>query len=728
MKRMLSSTILCKEEQMGTMNKLKKYILPLMLTALVIMMAACTGDTNNVSTGSNVVAGTLRDATTGAPIAGALIKSSWSSSTTDATGNWNLGVPANITNSGATTLDPGSYVVSISTANVTSPTPKPAYPATAFRVVTGSGTTGPGGANALTVGATTATVTGRIVSPAGTALSGATVRLIDTVSGTVVLGTGTTIADGTFSITGIEQGASFIVTAVSADGLSALAVPAGPFIAGQTAFLGTLATTANQDTTLTLKVAAPIVVTQGTTTINTSVDVTAGVATTVTFNFSRPAKLSAYASSTAPGGALYNDVSVNFAARSGNVSGYTVALVGATTTSFTGIAVTFTPAAASIYTISIAAVMPKLVDLNGVIGSAAASTASFSTGGANVIATAPVVTRVAGTLLGDLGVNWTPVLNAKGDTVYVQKSENGVTTDFFPYGDSVGGAFQKHIFPNGTLALNVATTGGFFFTSSPPGTAGAAGVVGGAASTFLGFLGAPYTITPFYNGINVAFYNLKVVPVDADNAEIFAQTSNVIKLDDKTLVEVSTTAKPAGAVVVTAAKAAAAAQVFTGTFFVAGAEPTVTLSYWANPSLGNPPFSAGAGLTGADTVPEQMIAATVAAANFGIVSNGGAAVNMATLTATSGPTALTVGTTPATCVLNVISAVYNASNQTTALKYNITWTLAVPAAAGPLDVAGTTYTVTPNAYLFTNALATDLNGNLIKPTIFVAPATVGQGF
>jgi len=194
---------------------MKKFFYVLII-GLLTMIVGCTSKTDSSTTnpppvGYDNVSGVLRD-TNGSPIVGALVKSSWASCTTDASGNWNLGTAPRTINSGNTGEDDQyqEYAISVTMTNVTAPVAGSNYPSVVYRIVAPSTT----GENELIVGQKNVTVTGIVQFPNHVPAVGAKVILRylsakgtgDDIAGIPVPAV-QTVAGGVFTIQNVENGA-----------------------------------------------------------------------------------------------------------------------------------------------------------------------------------------------------------------------------------------------------------------------------------------------------------------------------------------------------------------------------------------------------------------------------------------------------------------------------------------------------------------------------------------
>lgn len=449
---------------MNMLKKLKLRILGALVLVPLAIMSGCTGDTNSTTTptATDEVSGTLRDAASGQPIAGAVIKSGWGTATTDATGNWNLGHPsiATAVNNGT----PQGYAVSIDTRNVTfigaaaqtlaTRAAATFYPNIVYRDVFAA-TPGLGGTNKLAVGQQTVTIKGLVAGANGAFTTGGTVELYygETqpnnnfgIAATNVVGAGNGFvyksqaigADGTFTFTNCEYGAVYTAAAANTAGTlygvaqANVGQMVGNLIANVYIQLGTTDIQPMQVATVTGSVAGAAATVTGVNTTAATAPTFATAtaelpsgATTITWTFTKnfTAANLAYLATSQIGGEFYNDLYVGYASKAGNLP-YTVATTANT------IAVTFTTATSGIYAVDLNASAAKLglVNVSPVTVpvtpyAAARGRVVFSTtGGASVAAVGAL--RLYSLAGGNFTFDWAPVNGAKSYNVYVALVQN----------------------------------------------------------------------------------------------------------------------------------------------------------------------------------------------------------------------------------------------------------------------------------------------------------------
>jgi hypothetical protein len=632
------------------------------------MMVGCSGDKNTTAsaTASDTYAGILTDASTGAPIVGARLTNGVTTVVTNADGAFDLG----FIESGAGNGN-GTQVI-IDLTKVTSPVAT--YPATVIRNVAGLNA----GGGVVSVGQATATVTGFVTLPTtGFPAVGANVFITNNFGGFAAAAPVKTDATGAYTFTKLEAGATFTITASSADGLSSGTATLKAPVTGSAA-------TQAPPIAMTFNAVNPTFNAVGTTiTVGTNVsqiaafgvnagDFAAG-ATTITFKLSKPVVASDYTGAfgtAAPvNSPLWNDVTVNVAAKAGNVTNYSVTFTDSQT-----LTVGLTTVASSVYTVDITKVLAKIFDARGIVFTAApAPIVTFGTVGAAAITTAPTVTLVGKSAAGDLQLTIQPIVNVvatKGFHIYVQKVINGVAGDFilgttlFP---AAGGVFDL----NGT-AFN------------------------GAAAYFSPVLGDPKTA--FYSGITPITYNVKVAPVNLDNLEGAATTVAVIDTTPPTITAKVSTTPFAPATTTATTVAIGTATVLTGSFQNGLVTPTATAVYKV-------------------TFDEQMQKAAVETlANWGTTGTYNAAAPAVTL----GPISAVVGTNTGTLALGttagaVLTVAKVAYSQIAPFVATISVTATYSLSSTVTDPAGTTYTLSAptfdGSFLFTNTQLLDLKGN-----------------
>jgi hypothetical protein len=691
-----------------------KRFLYLLIAASMLFAYGCTGDNTTITTptGSDTLNGTLRDCSTNKPIAGALIKNGLNATVTDATGNWTLG------GFSETTAVTGSVAPMFMISITKLPS---GYPSQVFRTV--GVTQSVLGPNDLTVGKTNATVTGQVLNADGTVAVGAQVwlsYLTDGHSGTLSLsaiGTAfsttpavTTDANGKFAITGIETGAIIFPTAQSADGkftrALAYAIADGnvrqlSIIDAFTTNLTVMQFAGTQDTKQRLTVTSgATTATVGVFGVDPAVVIQNSVGsefapgnTTVAFNLTRPAQATAYTATNFVGGQLWQDVNVNFAAKTGNIP-YTVDFTTLADGTITQILVHFTTAVSGIYTVDVNAVIPKLLDTegaNGILLNGTTQVVFTTNGGVTNLAAVGHLT-LASLAGGNFSYTWLPVSGAVRYHVYAQAVEN-----------FLDGTSNVHAF---VLTGNVTTAA---FTFSP-----------GVSLPVI-----PATFDPFTenDGIRLS-YNLTVVAVNSDGLEGPAQAAaDVVSINN-----LPATVAAVAVDLTTGANLQPAADIVTN--LVTFNEINVTTAS-APPAVGQvalgaiigtqPAIPAATALVGGFTNAPTHTASLVRTIHFtkALVKTqvetllNWSIVDVGTVTpATTVPIVNAIGgTTVATVDVStksIASVQYNSATRTATVTYSLGYSFSTPAA----DAAGTTYTVT-NPLFFFKTTAKDLAGNSV---------------
>ncbi|MEI6208414.1 MAG: hypothetical protein WCP20_16680 [Desulfuromonadales bacterium] len=532
---------------MNMLKKLKLRILGAIVLVPLAILSGCTGDTNttNTPTATDVVAGVLRDAQTGAPIVGAVIKSGWSSATTDATGNWNLGSPAIATN--VTNGVPQGYAVSIDTRGVTAPINIAAqatkaatnYPNIVYRNVSASTPGAIAGVNVLTVGQQVVTIKGLVtLATTDAATTGGTVELYYTeTQANNNFGIGATTvntvalngfvykssaigADGTFTFTNCEYGANYTAAAANTAGTlygSAIVANNGQMVANLIANVNIKIGTTDQQTQQIATVAATVGTAAATVTGASSTGVAAvptfGTATselnpgttTVTYTFTKnfSAANLAYLATSQAGGQFYNDLYVQYASKAGNVP-YSVATTANT------IAITFETATSGIYAVDLCVAAGKLGLVNTGVAPAnlyARARVVFSTtGGDSILAVGALRLYSINSATPTFTYDWAPVTGAKKYNVYAQAVQT---------------------FLDGTS--NVHT-----WVLAPAGTVITANYTFSPAAFIAASWGPTLPIDVFYetDGVRLS-YNLKVRAVNSDGLEAADQaTANIVNVNN----------------------------------------------------------------------------------------------------------------------------------------------------------------------------------------------------
>jgi hypothetical protein len=545
---MLSGTILCKEEQMGKMSKLKKYILPFLMTAIVAVMAACTGDSNsNNTTNPNAsifepkgtVSGVLRDAVTLQPLAGAVVHIMDKTSTTDATGIFVIAnVPA-LNGAGNEPTNTNAFyplVIELAAVNAKLAAGAAQYPSIAYfsanvtytslgETSTAVATTSTNHdtpvdgfvANVMpTVGKLDAAIKLQVVDTKLAAVSGATVSIFtngaaianttNNVTGATatpghLIATKTTDATGFVTFSALEAKQSYVVKAVTADGLkegwygnyagaggtatptaqvaaTAIVAPTDGLtdvyaVQGGAAYDNSIgAFFSNALVVGTVDGIAPFILSSSPANLADIAIPATGTVDTV-FTFSEPIQSTNYANAitrdlavNAGGQGLYNDVTVSYLGpKAGNID-YSLAWNATRTTLTVSIPVT-AMTTASRYSVSIAGALAKGAatnQLKDAVGNnftavPASATVAFTTsGGFNVAA--PVIAKTNSN--SSLAINWVPVSNAASYKIYISKvgytpyanlgtAVNGTTV----FGVTSPTTFNMFTIPGFSLANNV---------------------------------------------------------------------------------------------------------------------------------------------------------------------------------------------------------------------------------------------------------------------------------
>lgn len=462
--------------------KLRKTQIALALTAVVAVsggLVGCDGtnlDSPNsspiISNPTADVTGKVSDATTGAPIVGAvvIIEGLNISATTNAQGNYVLkDVPA------TTTLDGtgiGSYRVSINMAGVTSPvttttddyadldstgntlTVRASDSGNAGTTGVSIGETGVNNVQNFMVGKATAHVEGNIYdTDTTTRVAGVTVALQQDTTGAgawETVATAVTTADdaatttvnelGSFHFHGVEAGFKYQLVATTEGKTVTYAVPS--LITGTAS--NTLAEKEEVDTDLRGKVVLGMVDTTGPSITKRSIDATGydfatGATVAVSWTFSEPIGDDAkgYRDSFATGGNLYEDVVVTY---DGSKAGE-VAKTVAWNTDFTVLTVTIpSPKAGSTYTMNIGGINGDIEDnaanASTTIAADALRTTTFTVAlGATaapsapspVVITSPVNLGVIDYTGTNVTLDWPGVAGVKGYNVYRTATVGGTS-------------------------------------------------------------------------------------------------------------------------------------------------------------------------------------------------------------------------------------------------------------------------------------------------------------
>lgn len=443
---------------------MKKFFYVLII-GLLTMIVGCSKNDTSTTTPSNVgfdnVSGVLRD-TNGLPIVGALVKSSWASATTDASGNWNLGTaPITINSGNIGDKDDIMYAISITMTNVTAPVAGSNYPTVVYRDVT-SGSTD---INELIVGKLNVTVTGKVTDadtlPAARAIVYLSYEAYDGVD-TIPMATAIADAAGIYTFLNVENGASIDLVAKLGSYTSCTgSVDLMPTKDAYT-FSGNLTTPlaaqgvtwlmfGDPDQNIPVVVSPPQISIDGGTTWIASVasgdfDVpTTTSAVILKWLFTRPIEATSYTATlnnmTARVPTVQQGISVDFADKSGNVP-FTVeyeTLVGGT--AITALKVSFATGVSSVYTVDInhssGSGMPgfldMITDLDGNdVANADDSEVIFSTsGGTDTSAVGALSLLTASWNIGigrtdqahESTITWDPIAGAKHYRPYIQKLE-----------------------------------------------------------------------------------------------------------------------------------------------------------------------------------------------------------------------------------------------------------------------------------------------------------------
>lgn len=750
------------------MRKIMKYVVPIFLVGLLLALTGCSSGTTNVAAspqGQDVVSGVLRDAG-GAPIVGAVVKSSWATATTDSTGTWNLGLAPVVTNSGATGLAVSTFAVSINTSAITSPvnmtlTPKPTavYPTTVYRFVS----TSSAGGNNLIVGQNNVTVMGMVTDSRGGVPAGAVSVQLSYVASATPGSTGNAIGGnplpavtasattGIFTITGVENGSSFILTASATIGGYPYTV--------QTGTIGPIPTTAAAYTYTGGNPGLPLA--QGTTTLkfNATPDIfpattstTLGAptikvgtadpvlnpgngdftpgATTLRWAFSYPyIMVTPYTATSSEQGVtaagldtVYKGIYVNVTNKAGNVPFAVTYENDATGKYITAVNVTFTTAISALYevnlanpaggnsTIQAASFLANLIDLRASMGlprpfiagntTHVTSRVLFSTNGAPAVPAVGALrlrAAVAGATsdsAASVTFDWAPAAGAKFYNAYSQMTQT--------YVDGSTAVHDWTLQGSGANAQMTTLPLSFYQT----------GIITPGSTT---------------NGAVALSYLVSVVGVNSDGIEGAAQLpASMVTFSPANLNPVATVTNafmPSATAVSKAQTAAGAPVVLRSITKVAaaGTGEAYAAAFYNNVAG----TLTAATLVSVVNYTAYMTKAQVETiANWGIVGvqvGGGAVANIATITG---------GTQPAGTGVAVTATISSVVYDVTLRQARVTYTLGYAAtAAVAADAAGTVYTISVPTFNFTNTGITDLERSVKAPTgNVVTYATGTNGF
>jgi hypothetical protein len=435
-----------------------KRILLAALSLIALVMFGCAGDTNNNSvtnpnpnpfTPKGTVTGVLTDATTGGPIANAVVSILDKTATTNKDGLFTIAnVPATTDATGK--VGNPDYQVAFDLTNVnaaiTSFNADPAntvkkalYPAVSYNTVSviytslgeaSSGTTATSTNHDTPVDGFVATMVTKIgkldgniklqvanadLTPVAADLN---VQLFDTSAAHHLIAQKKTLADGTVLFENVQANTTFLASADDGTFNKTAA-----FTSGTDGLTNSFLTQGAKGLVLTIAddTQKPVIIAV---TPANNLDVQASAAQPVIFKFSEPIKDTVYTKA----------LTENLAVTDGLWKGVTVAYLGSKTaiTNFSlawnaahdTLTVTLPTVAASKYSVSIAGALANLTDAGG--NSAAGSpksTVTFTTSGEATV-TAPVVTRTT-----DTTVDWKVVTNAVQYSVTVERFKAGLSDE-----------------------------------------------------------------------------------------------------------------------------------------------------------------------------------------------------------------------------------------------------------------------------------------------------------